>query len=134
MIMTNEQLVAAHKANVETLFGLTSKAFENIQKLTELNLNASREALQQSAEHTQALLSAKDAQELLALQARLFQPLAEKTVAFSRQLIDIAATRDFSEALEAKSALHAAIAALASIQKALKQAADLQATDWAAGP
>jgi phasin family protein len=134
MIMTNEQLVAAHKANVETLFGLTSKAFENIQKLTELNLNASREALQQSAEHTQALLSAKDAQELLALQARLFQPLAEKTVAFSRQLIDIAATRDFSEALETKNALHAAIAAFASIQKALKQAADLQATDWAAGP
>ncbi len=134
MIMTNEQLVAAHKANVETLFGLTSKAFENIQKLTELNLNASREALQQSAEHTQALLSAKDAQELLALQARLFQPLAEKTVAFSRQLIDIAATRDFSEALETKNALLDAIAAFASIQKALKQAADLQATDWAAGP
>ena len=37
------------------------------------------------------MLSVKDAQELLALQASLFQPLAEKTAAYSRHLYDIAA-------------------------------------------
>ena len=37
-----------------------------------------------------AALSVKDAQELLSLQANLFQPLAEKTAAYSRHLYDIA--------------------------------------------
>ena len=38
MTFTPEQLMAAHKANVETLFGLTTKAFEGVEKLVELNL------------------------------------------------------------------------------------------------
>ena len=37
-MMTAEQSDAAHKANVETLFGLTNKAFEGVEKLVELNL------------------------------------------------------------------------------------------------
>jgi len=83
MSLTTEQILAAHKANVETLFGLTTKAFEGIEKLVELNVTASRAALQEAATHTQAVLNVKDAQELLALQASLFQPLAEKTAAYS---------------------------------------------------
>ncbi len=90
MTLTPEQLLASHKANLETLFGLTSKAFEGVEKLVELNVTASRAALSEAANHTQAMLSAKDAQELLALQASLFQPLAEKTAAYSRHLYDIA--------------------------------------------
>ncbi len=37
-MLTAEQILAAHKANVETLFGLTNKAFEGVEKLVELNL------------------------------------------------------------------------------------------------
>jgi hypothetical protein len=33
MTFTAEQLVAAHKANVDTLFSLTHKAFEGMEKL-----------------------------------------------------------------------------------------------------
>ncbi|MBV8620105.1 MAG: phasin family protein [Curvibacter sp.] len=104
MSLTTEQILAAHKANVETLFGLTSKAFEGVEKLVELNVTASRAALQEAASHTQALLSVKDAQELLALQASLFQPLAEKTAAYSRHLYDIAsgAGAEFGKAVESK--------------------------------
>ena len=53
-------------------------------------MTASRAALNEAAQHTQAVLSVKDAQELLSLQANLFQPLAEKTAAYSRHLYDIA--------------------------------------------
>ena len=88
--MTAEQMMASHKANVETLFGLTSKAFEGVEKLVELNVQASKAALAESANHTQSFMGVKDAQELLALQAGLFQPLAEKTAAYSRHLYDIA--------------------------------------------
>ena len=83
-MLTAEQVVAAQKANLETLFGLTQKAFEGVEKLVELNIQASKAALNESAAHSQAVLSVKDAQELLALQAGLMQPLAEKTAAYSR--------------------------------------------------
>ena len=91
-MLTAEQVVAAQKANVETLFGLTNKAFEGVEKLVELNLQVAKAALDEVADHTRAALSVKDAQELLALQASLLQPAAEKAASYSRHLYDIAAT------------------------------------------
>jgi phasin family protein len=90
-MLTAEQVLASQKATIETLFGLTGKAFEGVEKLVELNMTASKAALAEAAGTTEAILSVKDAQELLALQASLFQPLAEKTAAYSRHLYDIAA-------------------------------------------
>ena len=157
-MLTAEQILAAQKANVETLFGLTSKAFEGVEKLIELNVTASKAALAEAAGTTQAVLSVKDAQELLALQAGLFQPLAEKTAAYSRHLYDITATTsaEFGKTFENqladaqkkflavvdnaaknapagsetavavfKSAVAAGNNALESVQKAVKQAADV---------
>lgn len=89
--MTPEQFAAAQKANMETLFGLTNKAFEGVEKLVELNMQVARAALSESADNTRAVLAAKDAQELLALQTSLLQPSAEKAAAYSRHLYDIAA-------------------------------------------
>ena len=88
---TAEQFMAAQKANIETLFGLTNKAFEGIEKLVELNLQVARTTLGEAAETTKAAMSVKDAQELLALQASLLQPAAEKAAAYSRHLYDIVA-------------------------------------------
>ena len=106
MALTADQLLAAHKANVEALFGLTTKAFEGVEKLVELNVTASKAAMSEVAGTAQAVLSVKDAQELLALQASLFQPLAEKTAAYSRHLYDIAqgTGAEFGKAFEAKAA------------------------------
>ncbi|MES2184868.1 MAG: phasin family protein [Pseudomonadota bacterium] len=106
MSLTADQLLAAHKANVETLFGLTAKAFEGLEKLVELNLTASRAALADAADQTKALLSVKDAQELIALQAGALQPIAEKTAAYSRHLYDIAqgTGAEFGKAVEGKTA------------------------------
>ena len=103
-MLTAEQLVAAHKSNIETLFGLTGKAFEGIEKLVELNLQVAKAALGEVAESTQAVLSVKDAQELLTLQASLLQPVAEKAAAYGRHVYDIAAATnaDISKAAEAQ--------------------------------
>jgi len=90
-MLTAEQIIAAHKSNVEVLFGLTNKAFEGVEKLVELNLQVARTAMGEAAETTKAALSVKDAQELLALQASLLQPAAEKAAAYGRHLYDIAA-------------------------------------------
>jgi len=105
--VSRERIVASHKANVETLFGLTAKAFEGVEKLVELNMAAAKAALSDSAQNTQTAMSAKDAQELLAMQANLFQPLAEKAAEYSRQLYEIATSTggDFTKAFEAQAAL-----------------------------
>ena len=91
-MMTVEQVVAANKASVETLFGLTNKAFEGVERLVELNLQVAKAAMTEAAEGTKAAMSVKDAQELLALQAGLLQPSAEKAVAYGRHVYDIAAS------------------------------------------
>ncbi|MBX3609917.1 MAG: phasin family protein [Hydrogenophaga sp.] len=102
-MLTVEQVIAAQKTQIDTLFGLTQKAFEGVEKLVELNIQATKAALSESANNTQALLSVKDAQELLNLQASMMQPLAEKSVAYSRHLYDIASGTgaEFSKAAEA---------------------------------
>jgi phasin family protein len=105
-MLTAEQVIAAQKASLETLFGLTNKAFEGVEKLVELNLQVARAALGEAAETTKAALSVKDAQELMALQAGLLQPAAEKAAAYSRHLYDIAAatSAEVSKVAEATAA------------------------------
>ncbi len=105
-MLTADQVMASQKASLETLFGLTNKAFEGMEKLVELNVQASKAALSETANHSQAVMSVKDAQELLALQAGLMQPLAEKTAAYSRHLYDIASgtTAEFTKAFEGQTA------------------------------
>jgi phasin family protein len=91
MTYTAEQFLAAQKANVETFFGLSNKAFEGVEKLIALNLQVAKTSLAEAAETAQAALTVKDAQEFFALQASLLQPSAEKAAAYSRHLYEIMA-------------------------------------------
>ena len=126
MTLTPEQLIASHKANLETLMGLTTKAFEGVEKLVELNMSASRAALADATNTAQALLGVKDAQELIALQASLFQPLAEKTAAYSRHLVEITqgTSSEFAKAFEAQAA---------DVQKTMSNLVDSAAKNAPAG-
>ncbi|QMV74194.1 phasin family protein [Comamonas piscis] len=104
MALTPDQILAAHKANLETLMGLTHKAFEGVEKLVELNVAATRAALSDVSTNTSAVLDAKNAQDLMSVQSSLLQPMAEKTAAYSRHLYEIAASTslEFSKAFENK--------------------------------
>lgn len=106
MSFNTEQLLNAHKANLETFFGLSSKAFEGVEKVVELNLAASRAALTEAASHSQQLLAVKDLQQFIALQTQFFQPLAEKTASYNRHLLTIAnsTATALSQSVEAKAA------------------------------
>ena len=88
-MITTEEFVSTQKANVEALFGLSQKAFEGVEKLVELHVQLAKASLTEAGQQAQAILSVKDAQELLALQASLLQPAAEKAAAYSRHLYDI---------------------------------------------
>jgi len=91
-MLTTEQIVAAQKANLATFIDLTGKAFAGVEKLTDLNLQVAKNALGEAASTTQAALSAKDLQELFALQAATLQPIPERAAAYGRKVYDIAAT------------------------------------------
>ncbi|WP_088279234.1 TIGR01841 family phasin [Ideonella sp. A 288] len=124
--LTPEQIAAANKANLETLFGLTNKAFEGVEKLVELNLQVAKAALAETAENTKAVLAVKDAQELLALQASLLQPSAEKAAAYSRHVYDIAVSTNAE-------VTKAAEQQLADLQKKFMSAVDTAVKNAPAG-
>jgi phasin family protein len=101
-----EQFSNATKANFESQFAifssLTAKAFESIEKLVELNISTAKAALEESSNTTKQLLSAKDPKEFFALTAAQVQPKAEKAIAYSRQVAEIAAgtQAEFSKVAE----------------------------------
>ena len=105
-MMTPEQMIAANKASIDTLFGLSHKAFAGVEKLVELNMAAAKAAMADNQDHVHALMSVKDVQELMALQAGYLQPLAEKAAAFNRHVYEIASSTgsEFTKAVETKAA------------------------------
>ncbi len=121
-----EQMTAVQKANLDVLFGLTESSFASVEKLTQLNLAASKAALNESAAHAQALLKVKDVQELLALQTEALQPVGEKVSSYSRHFYDIttATQAEFTKAVEAQ---------LADAQKAVMNLVDTAAKNAPAG-
>ena len=82
--MLNTQLAATNQANFEALMALTVKAFAGVEQLTALNLQVAKGGLDQVKETGVAVLSARDPQTLLALQASLMQPAAEQAAEVER--------------------------------------------------
>ena len=105
-MITVEQIVNTQKTNIDTLFGLTGKAFQGFERLIELNISTAKIAMTEAAQTTQLALSAKDPQELVALQASLLQPAAEKAAAYGRNVYEIAASTgaEVTRVVEAQSA------------------------------
>ena len=101
---TPEQFAAAYQSNLETLFALSQTAFSGVEKIVALNLNVAKANLQESADKVREVLSVRDAQEFLAWNAAQLQPAAEKAVAYSRLMYDIATSTqaEFTHVAEAQ--------------------------------
>ena len=91
-MFTVEQIVNSQKTNLETSFGLAGTFFEGVQQLADLNIAVAKSLLSEAAQTAQAALSIKDPQALVALQATLLQPIAEKAAAYTRSVYEIAAS------------------------------------------
>ncbi|MEN9772386.1 MAG: hypothetical protein RJA58_1029 [Pseudomonadota bacterium] len=87
---TPENMTEAQRQNLDAMMKLSHKAFEGVEKMVELQLNAAKASLQETAEKFNALMSVKDAQEVVALNKELAAPNAEKALAYSRAIYDIA--------------------------------------------
>jgi phasin family protein len=91
--MTNpnfEQLAAAQKANVEVLLALVRTAFNGVERLTALNIAASRDFFNNSLVNTQQLLGAKEPGDVAKLNSELAKPNLDKWMEYSRSVYDLA--------------------------------------------
>ena len=87
-----EQLTAAQKANAEVMMALLRTAFNGVERLTALNMAASREFFNSTVANAQQLMSAKDPSELAKLNSELAKPNVDKMVDYSRSIYDLVAS------------------------------------------
>ena len=89
-----EQFSEARKAQVEAQFSLfhtfTGKAFESVEKIIALNIEASRASLEKSSALMRQMISVKDPRDLFALTGQ-GQSQFDNALAYGRQLFGIAA-------------------------------------------
>ncbi len=86
-----EQLAAAQQANAEVMMALLRTAFNGVERLTALNMAASREFLQNTVASTQQLMAVKDPSEAVKLNSELAKPGVDKMIEYSRSLYDLVA-------------------------------------------
>ena len=85
-----EQLTAAQKANAEVMMALLRTAFNGVERLTALNMAASRDFFNNTVAGTQKLMAAKDVSEITQLNT-IAQPGAEKWMDYSRSVYELVA-------------------------------------------
>lgn len=90
MYTTPEQIAATNKAGAEAILSLANSQFAAFERLSALHFNATKAAFEESVGHAKALLGAKDAQELVNLNAAVAQPALEKAIAYSRSIYEVA--------------------------------------------
>jgi phasin family protein len=90
MFATPAQFTEIQKGQMDAAFALGQTFFDATERLLELNLAAAKATLEESVERLQALMSAKDVQEFMALSSSLSQPTMEKAVSYSRTVYGIA--------------------------------------------
>ena len=90
MFATPAQFTEIQKGQMDAAIALSQTWFDAAERLMELNLAAAKATLEESVERTQALLSVRDVQELLALSGGMTQPTLEKAVSYSRNAYSIA--------------------------------------------
>ena len=84
-----EQLAAAQKANAEVMMALLRTAFNGVERLTALNMAASREFFNSTVANAQQLMSAKDANAVAKLNSELAKPNVDKLMEYSRSVYDL---------------------------------------------
>jgi phasin family protein len=87
--LSGDQVVASQRASFETLSDVWTKAFDCIEKLTELNLRAVKSTLAENQAIANLALSTKDPQELFALQARRAQAAMQEAQFYWRHVSNI---------------------------------------------
>lgn len=106
--INNDQLSEATKAQIESqiaLFNtLTATAVSSVEKMIELNLNATKSVMDNTAATMRQVLAVKDPQEAMSVSASQVQPAAERALAYGRHVSTLVSTTqaEFARTVEAQ--------------------------------
>jgi len=102
MFLTAEQISSTNEIAAETVQSLYGTFFTTIERLSALNLSASRHALGDAINNTRSLLAAKDGQDLIGLAPAISSGITEKVTGYSREVYEILtrAREEVSSAIE----------------------------------
>ena len=123
MYNTNEQFAAFSQTNLAQATKFAALSLENAEKLVKFNLGATKAAFAQSVEGAQAVASAKDVQDLLALRTKIAEAQVQTAVGYSRHLYELATEAQASYSALAEEAFGAYTKGMAAwVDKASKSA------------
>ena len=122
-MFTIDQFAAANEAAIDQFNQFAKLSLANIEKLTALGLAATRENVEQAAAHAQALASAKDVHEVIALNSAALEPVIKRAYTYSRTAYENAAeaNTEVKRAME-KQSVEFNRAAVAALEEAFKYA------------
>jgi phasin family protein len=97
-----EKLAESQKANAQVMMTLVRTAFQGLEQLSALNLAASREFFNSSANGAQQLLGVKDPQQLGEIAGSIARPNVDKLMEYARNLYDLSANmqREITSVME----------------------------------
>lgn len=81
-----EQFNATHKANMETLVGMTANALTDLEKMMSLNMIIAKSILNESANHAQVMLDIASAKENVSAPGFWVQPMLEQSSLYAKQM------------------------------------------------
>jgi phasin family protein len=90
MFTTPEPFAQAQKMSFETFQSVALKSLEGFEKLAELNMQAIKSSMEESAEQMRSLMTARDPRAFGDWSMTAAQPVADKMAAYAKHVYDIA--------------------------------------------
>ena len=118
-----DQLTAANEAAITQFAHFAQLSLLNLEKFAQLGLAATRDNVEQATAHAQALASAKDVHEVIALNSAALEPVMKRAYSFSRTAYESAAeaNSEVKRVIEAQTAEYNR-AAVSAMEEAFKYA------------
>ncbi|MDH5536366.1 MAG: TIGR01841 family phasin [Betaproteobacteria bacterium] len=91
MSKSPEQLSQLNRGAIEAALALAKVSMDSVEKLARLQMETTREVLEDSLAQTRSLAEAKDPQQLAAMRATALEHGLEQMGAYSRSVYDVAA-------------------------------------------
>ena len=118
-----DQFSAANEAAINQFTYFAQLSLANVERFTELGLDAARASVEQATAHAQSLAGAKDVHEVIAINSAALEPVMKRAYAYSRTAYETATeTNGEVKRVIEKQAAEYNRAAISALEEAFKYA------------
>lgn len=118
-----DQFSAANEAAISQFTHFAQLSLANVERFAQIGMEAARKNVEQATAHAQALASAKDVHEVIALNSAALEPAMKRAYSYSRTAYDTAAeaNKEVKRVFDVQAAEYNK-AAVAALEEAFKYA------------